>query len=233
MKEASKKHILFTRSISAEHANYGEKLGLQVSSKAFISINLNKLTGEQIQQINSKTEATWIFTSQNAVRCIASHLDQISNKNIACYAVGQKTAEVLKQHGIDAKTPETHNARALVDLLENDKQKSFIYFTGNLRQNTLVDYFTENELEYSEVECYQTVFEKPKVRLENFNAICFCSPSAVVSFFNQYQLNENIPAIAIGSTTAVKLLDYTEHVVMAESANIFAMLDISNEYLNF
>jgi uroporphyrinogen-III synthase len=69
--------------------------------------------------------------------------------------------------------------------------------------------------------------------LENFNAICFCSPSAVVSFFNQYQLNENIPAIAIGSTTAVKLLDYTEHVVMAESANIFAMLDISNEYLNF
>jgi len=223
--------ILFTRNLSDSHYEFGNKIGLQISDHAFIDIKINILGQKEIDLIESK--ANWIFTSRNAVKSITPILSKlVLDENHKVYAVGKKTAEELSKIGLQAIIPSTHNARALVELLEKDKAESYIYFSGNIRKNTIVNFFTENELTYEEIECYKTSLIQPEVDVDNFDAICFCSPSAIVSFFKKYKLKSSIPCIAIGNSSAVKLLDYTEHVVMSDHANIYSMLEICKEYLN-
>ena len=227
------KNILFTRSLNDEHHAFGKNLGLQLTDKAFIEVELNHISEDQINLINSKIEATWIFTSQNAVRSIGKVLHRLANiEEKKCFAVGQKTAQELAKMGIRALIPEHHNSQALIDLLDNNKAGSFIYFTGNLRQSTIINFFEENEIDFEEIETYQTKLIQPELEIENFNGVCFCSPSAVVSFFKKYKLEESVPCFAIGNTTAVKLLDYSGHVVMAEKTNVFSLLEICHNYLN-
>ena len=51
-------------------------------------------------------------------------------------------------------------------------------------------------------------------------------------FFSKYKIHEKIPCVAIGSTTAVKLLDYSEHVVMADNTNVYSLLEMCHNYIN-
>ncbi|MPQ47136.1 hypothetical protein GCQ56_08910 [Marinifilum sp. N1E240] len=225
--------ILFTRNLSDGHYDFGNKIGLQLSDHAFIDIKINTLGQREIELLESESKAEWIFTSRNAVKSLAPILSKlVLDENHKVYAVGKKTAEELSKIGLQAIVPSTHNARALVELLEKNKAESYIYFSGNIRKNTIVNFFTENDLTYEEIECYKTSLIQPEIDVDNFDAICFCSPSAIVSFFKKYKLKSPVPCIAIGNSSAVKLLDYTEHVVMSEKANIYSMLEICNEYLN-
>ncbi|WP_461643117.1 uroporphyrinogen-III synthase [Labilibaculum euxinus] len=233
MSLTDKKNILFTRSLSSEHIMYAEKLGLEVTAKPFIQIDLMPLSKEKTDLINSKPESNWIFTSQNAVKSIAENLSSlISLGEKKVFAVGEKTAEELLKIGIEALLPEQHNSQSLLQLLEKQSASSYIHFSGNLRQNNISDFMTEKEFDFEEIECYQTNLHQPDVTITDFDAICFCSPSAVYSFFNRYKINETVPCFAIGSTTAVKLLDFSEHVVMSENTNVYSLLEICHNYLN-
>lgn len=233
MPKADKKNILFTRSLNSEHIKYADELELTVTAKAFIKIELLSFSENKIELINSKPESNWIFTSQNAVKSISKHtnsFESLQEKKV--FAVGDKTAEELLMVGINALLPEQHNSQSLIDLLEKQTASSYIHFSGNLRQNIISDYMTEKELDFEEIECYQTKLHQPDVNIHDFDAICFCSPSAVISFFSKYNVKDTIPCIAIGSTTAVKLLDYSEHVVMSERTDVFSLLEICHNYLN-
>lgn len=233
MPKADKKNILFTRSLNSEHLKYAEKLKLSVTAKAFIQIDIKSLSESKIKLINSKPESNWIFTSQNAVKVISksiSSFQSLQEKKI--FAVGDKTAEELLKMGIEAFLPEQHNSESLIELLEKQTASSYIHFTGNLRQNIISDFMTEKELDFEEIECYQTKLHQPNINVDDFDAICFCSPSAVSSFFSKYKIKDTVPCIAIGSTTAVKLLDFSEHVVMSERTDVFSLLEICHNYLN-
>lgn len=233
MPKADKKNILFTRDLNSEHLKYAEELGLSVTAKAFIQINILSLTENKIELINSKPESNWIFTSQNAVKCIAKSIDSFNSlQKKTVYAIGDKTAEELLKIGIKAVLPEQHNSQSLIEFLEKQTASSYIHFSGNLRQNIVSDFMTEKELDLEEIECYQTNLHQPDVNTNDFDAICFCSPSAVTSFFSKYKIKDTIPCIAIGSTTAVKLLDFSEHVVMSERTDVFSLLEICHNYLN-
>ena len=233
MSSSVKKNILFTRSLSPEHLKYAEELGLNVTAKPFIQIDLMPISKEKIDLINSKPNADWIFTSQNAVKSISKHLsslDALDEKKF--FAVGLKTAEELLKNGIQALLPEVHNSQSLIDLLEKQDNTSYIHFSGNLRQNSICHFMTEKELDFEEVECYQTNLHQPDVAIADFNGICFCSPSAVHSFFSKYTIKETVACFAIGSTSAVLLLNYSEHVVMSEYTNVYSLLDTCYNYLN-
>lgn len=233
MKPEHKKNILFTRNINEQQMAYAKQYDFDVEHHSFIQIKWNKLSRDQLENINKASHAAWVFTSQNAVKCFAQHLDSICiPEHVKCYAVGNKTAEALQQINMEAIVPSVHNSLALVDLLEEENNKAYLYFSGNLRQNILTQFFEEKEIPFQEIECYQTLSIQPDIDLEKYDAICFCSPSAVNSFFQNHQLDEQIPCIAIGNTTAVHLLNFTEHVVMAEQTNIYSMLDMCNEYIN-
>jgi len=230
---ADKKNILFTRSLNSKHHKYADELDLSVTAEAFIQIDLIPFSKEKIELINTKPEANWIFTSQNAVKCISKNLSSLKFlKEKLVFAIGDKTAEELLNIGLIASIPEHHNSQSLVELLEKQTGSSYIHFSGNLRQNIISDFMFEKKFDFKEIECYQTKLYQPNININNFDAICFCSPSAVISFFSKYKIKESIPCIAIGSTTAVKLLDYSEHVVMSEKTNVYSLLEICHNYLN-
>lgn len=226
------KNILFTRTISEKQRQFGESLGLLIHAIPFIEIELLNPSQDQIKKINYHADSDWIFTSQNAVKSISPVLSQLhENLERKYYAVGEKTAQELKDIGLQPLIPNQHNVIALVELLKKASAKSYIYYTGNLRRNTITNYFTDQEIAYQEILCYQTKLIQPEIEIKSFDAICFCSPSAVISFFRKYNPDKSVPCIAIGNTTALKLLEYTEFVVLAEQTNIFAMLEMCHDYL--
>ncbi|NOU58391.1 uroporphyrinogen-III synthase [Marinifilum caeruleilacunae] len=226
--------ILFTRQLSDKHYDFGKKLGLSIEDYPFIEIEIKHLHDEEIRAIEQDRNASWIFTSKNAVQSLVDSLANLSDfTDRKCFAVGEKTAETLRNYNFEVIVPDSHNALSLVDRLANESANtSYFYFSGNMRRKTISNFFLENDIHYREVECYKTNLIQPDLDHLDFDAVCFCSPSAVLSFFSKYQLKEEIPCIAIGNTTAVKLLDYSENVAMSEKTNIYSMLEICNEYLN-
>ncbi len=230
---ANSKNILVTRSINSEHLKFASELGLSVTAKAFITIDIQKLSEDKIKLINAKEQSSWIFTSQNAVKSISNQIDSFLNvKEKMVLAVGDKTAEALQKIGIQAIIPTQHNSQALIELLETQTSTSYIHFSGNLRQSNISDFMKEKEFDFQEIECYNTNLTQPDLDISKFDAVCFCSPSSVVSFFSKYKIGESIPCIAIGSTTAVKLIDYSEHVVMSEYTNVYSLLEMCHNYIN-
>lgn len=227
------KRILFTRTLNEEQIEFGLKMACQIDHHAFIRVDLCEIKSEELDLINTGQFPYWIFTSQNAVRSLQANLEHIQlDRMEKCFAVGQKTANQLSEMGITAEVPKRHSAEGLSELLSNQSDNSFIYFTGNLRQRTLINFFEEHESQYKEIKLYNTQLIQPKIKLEDYDAICFCSPSAVHSFFKNYQLQNNQPCFAIGTTTAVALVDYADFVMMAEQTNVFSLIQSCNQYLN-
>jgi uroporphyrinogen-III synthase len=227
-------NILFTRKLTDKHYEFGKKLGLTTEDYSFINIELRNLSDDIIEDLKSNNNASWIFTSKNAVVSLLKSFPDISNyTDRKCFAVGEKTADEIRKMDFEVIVPEHHNALSLVDCLEQESyERSYFYFSGNMRRKTITNFFQDKEIKYREIECYKTNLVQPIIEVDQFDAVCFCSPSAVVSFFSKYQIKEEVPCIAIGNTTAVKLLDYTENVAMSEKTNIYSMLEICNEYLN-
>lgn len=233
MSLAKSKNILVTRAVNSEHLKYANELDLSVTAKTFITINIQELSENKIKLINDKEQSNWIFTSQNAVKSISNQIDSfLKVKEKKVFAVGDQTAEALLSIGIQAIVPTQHNSQSLLDLLENQTSNSYIHFSGNLRQSNISEFMQEKEFEFEEIECYSTNLTQPDLDISKFDAVCFCSPSSVVSFFSKYKIEKNIPCIAIGSTTAVKLLDYSEHVVMSENTNVYSLLEMCRNYIN-
>jgi len=227
------KRILFTRSLNADQIEFGQKMNCAIDHHAFISIDLCSPSADELEIINSGRYPNWIFTSQNAVRSLQANLEQIQlNKLERCFAVGQKTADQLSEMGISSLIPKRHNSESLSELLKDHADESFLYFTGNLRQKTLIHFFEEHETPYKEIKVYDTHLIQPEINLEDYEAICFCSPSAVHSFFKNYQLKNNQPCFAIGNTTAVALVDYSDFVMLAEQTNVFSLIQSCYQYLN-
>jgi len=227
------KRILFTRTLNSDQIEYGLKQGCYIDHHAFIRIDLCALDSDHLELINSGTYPNWIFTSQNAVRSLQANIDSIQlDKMGKCFAVGQKTAEKLSEIGITALVPKRHNAEALSELLNAYSSEAFLYFTGNLRQRTLINFFEEHESVYKEIKVYDTHLIQPDINLDDYDAICFCSPSAVHSFFKNYQLKGEQPCFAIGNTTAVALVDYSDSVMLSEETHVYSLIQSCNQYLN-
>ncbi|MFT5750197.1 MAG: uroporphyrinogen-III synthase [Ancylomarina sp.] len=227
------KRILFTRSLNADQIEFGLKMNCLIDHHAFIRIDLSTLSSVELEIINSGQYPNWIFTSQNAVRSLQANKEFIQlDKMEKCFAVGQKTADQLSEIGISSLVPARHNSEALSELLEDHTNEAFLYFSGNLRQKTLINFFEEHESPYKEIKVYNTLLIQPEITLEDYDAICFCSPSAVYSFFKNYKLKNNQPCFAIGTTTAVALVDYSDDVMMSDQTHVFSLIQTCNEYFN-
>ena len=227
------KRILFTRSLNADQIEFALKMNCLIDHHAFIRIDLSTLSSEEIEIINSGKYPNWIFTSQNAVRSLQANKGHIQlDKMGKCFAVGQKTADHLSDMGISSLVPTRHNSEALSELLEDHANEPFLYFTGNLRQKTLIHFFEEHESLLKKLRFMTRIMIQPEIALEDYDAICFCSPSAVHSFFKNYQLKNNQPCFAIGTTTAVALVDYSDDVMMSDQTHVYSLIQTCNEYFN-
>lgn len=226
--------ILFTRSLPEDLVKYGKEKNLQVIHKEFIQIQHNELTRDIINLMQDENYPNWVFTSQNAVKIIVPWLQQQTSPPLRnCFAVGEKTAQRVAELGYISLFPEQQDANHLVKLLIEEKPHGgFLYFCGNLKRNVLQYYFQKSNIPYKEVEVYRTSLVQPQINPEDYDAICFCSPSAVESFYRTNKPDANMPCFAIGETTACSLIEHTDKVIISEITSLSGLIDTCHDYLN-
>jgi uroporphyrinogen-III synthase len=171
-----------------------------------------------------------IFTSQNAVESVLENEKIAEIKTRKCFCVGEKTKALLELNGFEVIVSSDY-ASELASIICNQYFKSsFTFFCGNLRRDILPDSLTLAEVDFEEVEVYETVLTPHKAD-DNLNGLFFFSPSGVQSFLKANVIRDEV-CFCIGGTTAKALRGITNKVVIANQPNIESTLIKSIEFFN-
>lgn len=149
-----------------------------------------------------------IITSKNAFQAIKG---KVKIQNAFC--VGKKTASLLAENNINIIEISDYASDLAKKIIQKHSDKEFIFFSGNLRQNTLMDRLQKENISIQEWVVYKTQLV-PRSFDSTFDAILFFSPSTVKSFYQQNSVQNEI-AFCIGSTTANEAKKYTPKTSMA------------------
>lgn len=158
-----------------------------------------------------------LFTSANAVKAVANHPEVQDIRRKPCFATSGKTAEVLDEVGFTVI--ETANDAAGLGMIINEKypKESFTFFCGNLRLDTLPTWFSEWNIDYNEIQVYETTLTPTAVTPTD--GILFFSPSGVESFLQANALGEQV-CFCIGETTAKALEHKTDKIIIANKPSV-------------
>ncbi len=158
-----------------------------------------------------------VFTSKQAVKSILKS-DVKNVHSISCLCVGSKTRNFLEKKGFTVIESADY-AEDLIQIINSKyKSNSFTFFCGNIRKNTIPNYFQQNKIAYNETIVYETKL-KPRQIKEPFDGVLFFSPSGVNSFLEKNSL-ENRICFCIGTTTAKALENRTKNIVIASQPTV-------------
>lgn len=158
-----------------------------------------------------------IFTSSNAVKAVSDHLNVQDIRRKPCFCVGEKTADLLDEHGFTVQEI-ADSAQELADeIVTHYASESFTFFSGNIRRNELPLALMESDVELNEIEVYET--EPTPHEMGKFDGILFFSPSGVQSFLSKNNLTDEV-CFCIGHTTASALENKTKNIVIANQPSV-------------
>ena len=158
-----------------------------------------------------------VFTSKQAVKSVLKS-DVKNVHSISCLCVGSKTRNFLEKKGFTVIESADY-AEDLIQIIDSKyKSNSFTFFCGNIRKNTIPNYFQQNKIAYNETIVYETKL-KPRQIKEPFDGVLFFSPSGVNSFLEKNSL-ENRICFCIGTTTAKALENRTKNIVIASQPTV-------------
>ena len=163
-----------------------------------------------------------IFTSKNGVKSVWKQQPKIlENKTIIC--VGVKTKKFIEKIGFQVVETADY-AEELIGIINQKHQgKTFTFFCGNIRRNTIPNYFKENQIAFEEVIVYETETHSKAIS-EKFDGILFFSPSAIESFLKKNEL-KNETCFCIGTTTAKALENKTKNIQIASKPTVEHVID--------
>jgi uroporphyrinogen-III synthase len=201
--------ILATKRLASNQKQFLLNAGFWVMDEDFITINL-------IAFEISTTEDVLIFTSQNAVQQVVKHKEKVGNKPVLC--VGKKTKQLLLDHGFSV-VRSVLDAEELVEIIEKKYlDKSFTFFCGKTKLNTIPQFFKERKLPHQIIEVYETL-ETPIKIAPKMDGILFFSPSGVSSYMKENKITNEI-CFCIGSTTATAVEPFTKNIIMANQPSV-------------
>ena len=162
-----------------------------------------------------------IFTSKEAVKSVLK--SNIKNVHyISCLCVGSKTRSFLEKKGFTVLESADY-AEELIQIIESKyKTNSFTFFCGNIRRNTIPDFFQQNKIAYNEMVVYETKLKPHQIK-EQFDGVLFFSPSGVNSFLEKDSL-ENKTCFCIGTTTAKALENKAKNIVIAPQPTVESVI---------
>jgi uroporphyrinogen-III synthase len=205
--------ILSTKTLSDEQRQAFIDNGFDILEQDFIEIENNNF---ELKNINQNL----IFSSQNAVLSLIEQQgwEQFKTKNSFC--VGIKTKELLEQNGfkVDVYMDYASELAEIITLIYN--KESYTFFSGNLRKETLPKALKQANINFNEIEVYQTKLASFKIsKEEKFDGILFFSPSGVESYLKDNKIKSEI-CFCIGETTANALEKITKNIIIAENPTI-------------
>ena len=170
-----------------------------------------------------------IFTSAHAVKFVSGWLKQKPDWTIYCIRNETRNA-VLKYFGTEVACKFSGNALFLSRLMISEGVRKAIFFCGDQRLDILPDNLRSNGIDLSELVVYDTRLKPVKLK-EPPEIILFFSPSAVRSFFMMNEISSGTTVIAMGTTTAAALKEYTEYpVVISPEADKTYVLNMALDY---
>ena len=131
-----------------------------------------------------------VFTSKQAVKSVLKS-DVKNVHSISCLCVGSKTRNFLEKKGFTVIESADY-AEELIQIIDSKyKSNSFTFFCGNIRKNTIPNYFQQNKIAYNETIVYETKLKPHQIK-EPFDGVLFFSPSGVNSFLEKNLLKNRI-----------------------------------------
>ena len=163
-----------------------------------------------------------VFTSKQAVKSVLKS-DVKNVHSISCLCVGSKTRNFLEKKGFTVIESADY-AEDLIQIINSKyKSNSFTFFCGNIRKNTIPNYFQQNKIAYNETIVYETKLKPHQIK-EPFDGVLFFSPSGVNSFLEKNSLKNRI-CFCIGTTTAKALENRTKNIVIASQPTVEHVID--------
>lgn len=198
--------VLSTRKLAPEMRERLLSAGVALVEADFITLDL---LPPEIAEVYEHL----LFTSQNAVKSMLKHPDWAQIKQRPAFCVGEKTRALLINSGVTvyAWTP---YASELGPLITRDFPSARItFFSGNLRMDTLPEWFTQHRVPFNEYMVYQTRITPHRIA-EPVNGVLFFSPSGVQSYLQQNSIGGKT-CFCIGTTTASALDATPLHIELA------------------
>ena len=196
--------ILATKKLAHNQKQFLLNAGFKVIDEDFIHI-------QPIAFEVKNTNDILIFTSQNAVLNVLTYKEEFIHKPTIC--VGEKTKNILLENGFSVVCFQSEAAE-LIRSIENEyMNKSFTFFCGTSKLNTIPDFLKEKSLKHEIIEVYETI-ETPVKIAPKMDGILFFSPSGVSSYMKEHKITNEI-CFCIGTTTAKAVEAYSKNIVIA------------------
>ncbi|MBW2961665.1 uroporphyrinogen-III synthase [Mesonia aestuariivivens] len=199
--------VLITKKLTQSQASLLFNADIAWVNYSAIEVKFNKKT-ELPKYIENA-----IITSKNAWLAIKEK----TTINQA-FVVGSKTENIVEEANISI-IEKANNAKELADqIIKKHAEKSFTFLCGNKRRDELPILLQQHQIQFNEIEVYQTKLN-PKEFQQEFDGVLFFSPSAVKSFFKLNKSRNEI-AFCIGNTTAQEAKKYTSTIRVANQPTI-------------
>jgi len=218
----SKIHILSTRILSPIYKEELIKADFEITEANFIKTENSNF---DLKEINDNL----IFTSQNAVQSVLLHpkCSALKSKNVFC--VGLKTKDLLEENGftVEVYVDYASDLAEIITLIY--VKQSYTFFSGNLRKETLPKALKTANVNFNEIQVYETTLTPHKIKTK-VDAILFFSPSGVESYLAENKIKNEL-CFCIGETTAGELEKTTKNIIVAEQPTIEDVIEaVIEEY---
>lgn len=172
-----------------------------------------------------------ICTSKNALKALEK-AKIILNLNINLYAVGQSTAIYAKNLGFkNIKIPQLAYGKELFNEFKDElKNQKCLYLRAKNIASTLNLDLKNYGINLSEIIVYENIFKKSEKKLEQPAIFIFTSPLSVENFLQNYSLKDDDKVIAIGQSTAKKLVNF-KNIYICEKQNIKACVNLAKSLI--
>jgi hydroxymethylbilane synthase len=219
-------NVYSTKTLSKDQLN-SLSSDIAISMSDFITTRNNRLKPVLVK---NPIEAV-VFTSQNAVEALLHSFSPMELDFKSIYCVGKRTKRLIEKR-IGKVTHIENSAEKLGNyLVSNLKDAKITFFCGNKRRDELPSILNENNMNYHEVECYQTQLTPKKIE-EKIDGIMFYSPSGIESYLRANTVSNNV-AFCIGATTAEEAKKYFKEVTIAEVPTVESVIHAVNDRYQF
>lgn len=218
---APKHQILATKKLSELCKQKLLDAGFNIDEIEFIKITELPFSAE-------KSLENIILTSNNALKSLLQQIPIERLRESSFFVVGNQTSQALLSLGLNVTELKPYGEQLAESIIKHHFNKSFTYFSGNLRRELLPKKLIDNGISLEEEMAYRTDLNPRKID-RKYDGILFFSPSGVSSFLTNNTLGDEM-CFCIGKTTATDLESKTPHILVAETPNMESLSDLCIQY---
>ena len=197
-------NVICTRKLDKALVEYAATNGISINDIDFLDITYieNELFTKEL--VNADTPL--FITSVHAIQSILKFYPTlVSAKKIKCFCIEGKTSALAIANGFEV-IDSAPSALQLADVVWRSNIKSIIYPCGNIKNDELHKFYSEQKIECKEYVVYKKQFLS--ISIPKYDAVMFFSPSQIDAFLLSNNLKEDVPVFCIGKTTAKRLKNH-------------------------